>query len=117
MHARNAQLISIGNFDDDLARVGDADLIVEAIVERLDLKQALFAKLEQLAAPHAVIASNTSTLPITGLAEAVPDQGRFIGLHFFSPVPKMKLVEIIRGAKTSDATLARAYDYVLQVWV
>jgi len=62
-----------------------------------------------------VIASNTSTLPITGLAEAVPDQGRFIGLHFFSPVPKMKLVEIIRGAKTSDTTLARAYDYVLQI--
>src|SRR5690348_3557168 len=58
MHARNAILIEVGNFDDDLARVKDCDLIVEAIVERLDLKRAMFEKLEKLAAPHAIIASN-----------------------------------------------------------
>ncbi len=62
-----------------------------------------------------MIASNTSTLPITGLAEAVAQPQKFIGLHFFSPVDKMPLVEIIRGAKTDDATLARAFDYVLQI--
>src|ERR1041384_2765065 len=68
MHARHAQLISIGNFDDDLGKGSDADLIVEAIVERLDIKQALFEKLEKLAAPHAVIASNTSGLAIADMA-------------------------------------------------
>jgi 3-hydroxyacyl-CoA dehydrogenase/enoyl-CoA hydratase/3-hydroxybutyryl-CoA epimerase len=62
-----------------------------------------------------VIASNTSTLPITGLATSVTDPSRFIGLHFFSPVQKMRLVEIIRGEKTSDETLAKAFDYVLQI--
>ncbi len=91
------------------------DLIIEAVFEQRSLKNEVNAAAEAAALPDAVIASNTSTLPITGLAEAVRDQERFIGLHFFSPVPKMKLVEIIRGAKTSDATLARAYDYVLHI--
>jgi 3-hydroxyacyl-CoA dehydrogenase/enoyl-CoA hydratase/3-hydroxybutyryl-CoA epimerase len=63
----------------------------------------------------AVIASNTSTLPITGLATAVPDPAKFIGLHFFSPVDKMALVEIIKGSRTSDETLARGFDFVLQI--
>ena len=73
------------------------------------------AAAEAAALPDAVIASNTSTLPITGLATAVQKQDKFIGLHFFSPVDKMPLVEIIRGAKTSDETLARGFDYVLQI--
>jgi len=60
MHARNAALVTLGNFEDDLDKVKDCDLIIEAIVERLDVKRALFEKLEKLAAPHAVIASNTS---------------------------------------------------------
>ena len=64
-------------------------------------------------APDGVFASNTSTLPISGLAAASARPERFVGLHFFSPVHKMKLVEIIRGSKTSDETVARAYDYVL----
>ncbi|MBS2964195.1 enoyl-CoA hydratase/isomerase family protein [Actinocrinis puniceicyclus] len=91
------------------------DLVIEAVFEQRAVKNEVNAAAEAAARPDAVIASNTSTLPITGLAEAVTDQGRFIGLHFFSPVAKMKLVEIIRGAKTSDATLARAYDYVQQI--
>lgn len=62
-----------------------------------------------------MVASNTSTLPITGLAQAVARPEKFIGLHFFSPVDKMPLVEIIRGEKTSDETLARGFDYVLQI--
>ena len=64
-------------------------------------------------APDGVFASNTSTLPITGLAEASARPERFVGLHFFSPVHKMKLVEIIRGSATSDETIARAFDYVV----
>jgi len=99
----------------DYADLEGCDLVIEAVFEQRSVKNEVNAAAEAAALPDAVIASNTSTLPITGLAEAVPDQGRFIGLHFFSPVPKMPLVEIIRGAKTSDATLARAYDYVQQI--
>jgi 3-hydroxyacyl-CoA dehydrogenase/enoyl-CoA hydratase/3-hydroxybutyryl-CoA epimerase len=91
------------------------DLVVEAVFEKRSVKNEVNAAAAAAAGPDAVIASNTSTLPITGLAEAVADQSRFIGLHFFSPVPKMPLVEIIRGAKTSEAALARAYDYVAQI--
>src|SRR4051812_40722750 len=109
MHARNAQLISIGNFDDDLARVADADLIVEAIVERLDVKQALFEKLERLAAPHAVIASNTSGLRI---ADMVAGRGEgfcknFMIAHFFNPPRYIKLLELVAGVDTSTEARAR----------
>lgn len=91
------------------------DLIIEAVFEDRGLKAKVSAAAESAALPDAVIASNTSTLPITGLAEAVVQPRKFIGLHFFSPVDKMPLVEIIRGEKTDDATLARAFDYVLQI--
>jgi 3-hydroxyacyl-CoA dehydrogenase/enoyl-CoA hydratase/3-hydroxybutyryl-CoA epimerase len=102
----------------DYADLAGCDLVIEAVFERRDLKNEVTAAAEAAlgaTAQSAVLASNTSTLPITGLAQAVADPGRFIGLHFFSPVPKMPLVEIIRGAKTSDATLARAYDFVQQI--
>src|SRR3546814_9856600 len=65
--------------------------------------------------PYTTLFRSTSTLPITGLATAVPDSTKFIGLHFFSPVEKMPLVEIIKGARTSDATLARGFDFALQI--
>lgn len=91
------------------------DLIIEAVFEDRELKARVSAAAEQFAMKNAVIASNTSTLPITGLAAAVSDPGRFIGLHFFSPVDKMPLVEIIKGAHTTDATLARAFDFVQQI--
>ncbi|HEX7843254.1 MAG TPA: 3-hydroxyacyl-CoA dehydrogenase/enoyl-CoA hydratase family protein [Kofleriaceae bacterium] len=109
MHPRNAQLISIGNFDDDLAKVGDADLIVEAIVERLDVKQALFGRLEQLAAPHAVIASNTSGLRIADMVAGRSEAFRknFMIAHFFNPPRYMKLLELVAGADTSAEARAR----------
>ncbi len=97
------------------ADLDGCDLIIEAVFEDRALKAKVNAAAEAAALPDAVIASNTSTLPITGLATAVQKQDKFIGLHFFSPVDKMPLVEIIRGAKTSDETLARAFDYVLQI--
>ncbi|HLD68391.1 MAG TPA: 3-hydroxyacyl-CoA dehydrogenase NAD-binding domain-containing protein, partial [Pseudomonas sp.] len=91
------------------------DLIIEAVFEDRDLKANVTAAAERAALADAVIASNTSTLPITGLAEAVQQQEHFIGLHFFSPVDKMPLVEIIKGERTSDETLARGFDYVMQI--
>ncbi len=91
------------------------DLVIEAVFEDRELKAKVTAAAEAAALPGAVIASNTSTLPITGLATAVQNQDRFIGLHFFSPVDKMPLVEIIKGEHTSDETLARGFDYVMQI--
>ena len=91
------------------------DLIIEAVFEDRDLKAKVTAAAERCALSDAVIASNTSTLPITGLATAVQKQDKFIGLHFFSPVDKMPLVEIIKGELTSDETLARGFDYVMQI--
>ncbi len=91
------------------------DLIIEAVFEDRALKGKVTAEAEKHALADAVVASNTSTLPITGLAQAVARPEKFIGLHFFSPVDKMPLVEIIRGEKTSDETLARGFDYVLQI--
>ncbi|MFT5594549.1 MAG: 3-hydroxyacyl-CoA dehydrogenase/enoyl-CoA hydratase/3-hydroxybutyryl-CoA epimerase [Oceanicoccus sp.] len=91
------------------------DLIIEAVFENRELKAKVTQEAEQFMAKDGVFASNTSTLPITGLATAAKDAQKFIGLHFFSPVDKMPLVEIIKGEQTSDETLARAFDYVLQI--
>jgi 3-hydroxyacyl-CoA dehydrogenase/enoyl-CoA hydratase/3-hydroxybutyryl-CoA epimerase len=110
--ANGVEGITPTDSDADLA---GCDLIIEAVFENRELKGKVLPAAESAALPDAVIASNTSTLPITGLATAVTDPERFIGLHFFSPVQKMRLVEIIRGEKTSDETLAKAFDYVLQI--
>ncbi|MEP6598193.1 MAG: 3-hydroxyacyl-CoA dehydrogenase NAD-binding domain-containing protein [Actinomycetota bacterium] len=91
------------------------DLVVEAVFENTALKHQVFAEIEPVVAPDALLGSNTSTLPITGLAESVSRRKDFIGLHFFSPVDKMPLIEIIRGEQTSDATLARALDFAQQI--
>lgn len=91
------------------------DLIIEAVFENRELKAAVSSEAENMLAADGILASNTSTLPINGLAKAVSHPERFIGIHFFSPVDKMQLVEIIKGKQTSEATLARAYDYVLQI--
>ncbi len=91
------------------------DLIIEAVFEKRELKAQVTKEAEPMLAPGGIFASNTSTLPITGLAQASAKPENFIGLHFFSPVDRMKLVEIIKGAQTSPETLARAYDYVLQI--
>lgn len=91
------------------------ELVVEAVFEDRELKARVTQEAEQMLAPDALFASNTSTLPITGLASASTRPERFIGLHFFSPVDKMSLVEIICGAQTSPESLAMAYDFVLQL--
>jgi len=90
----------------------DCDLIIEAVFENRELKARVTQEAEPLLAEGGFFASNTSTLPISGLAKASRRPGKFVGIHFFSPVDKMKLVEIIRGEATDDETVARAFDYV-----
>jgi 3-hydroxyacyl-CoA dehydrogenase / enoyl-CoA hydratase / 3-hydroxybutyryl-CoA epimerase len=92
-----------------------ADLVIEAVFEDPAVKSKVFAEIEPVVAKDAVLGSNTSTLPITGLADSVSRPEEFIGLHFFSPVDKMALLEIIVGEKTSDATLAKAIDLAQQI--
>ncbi|GAA1215873.1 3-hydroxyacyl-CoA dehydrogenase NAD-binding domain-containing protein [Prauserella alba] len=99
----------------DPADLKGVDFVIEAVFESTELKHKVFQEIEDVVNPDAVLGSNTSTLPITGLAEGVQRQEDFIGIHFFSPVDKMPLVEIIRGEKTSDATLAKVFDYTLQI--
>ena len=97
---------------DNAADLQGCELIVEAVFEQRDLKAAVTREAESQLAPGGFFASNTSTLPISGLAAASQRPEKFIGIHFFSPVDKMQLVEIIRGAQTDDETVARAFDYV-----
>ena len=97
---------------DKAADLQGCDLIIEAVFENRELKATVTREAEPLLAPGGFFASNTSTLPISGLAAASARPEKFIGIHFFSPVDKMKLVEIIRGKQTDDETVARAFDYV-----
>lgn len=96
----------------DYNALKDCDLVIEAVFEDRKVKAETYAKAQQYLKDGAIFASNTSTLPITSLAEEFKDQGRFVGIHFFSPVEKMMLVEIIMGKATDDVALATALDYV-----
>ena len=96
----------------DYGVLKDCDLVIEAVFEDRKVKAETYAKAQPLVKPDAIFASNTSTLPINSLAEEFKDQGKFIGIHFFSPVEKMMLVEIIVGKNTGDVALATALDYV-----
>jgi len=99
----------------DAADLKGVDFVIEAVFESVELKHKVFQEIEDIVEPNAVLGSNTSTLPITGLATGVKRQEDFIGIHFFSPVDKMPLVEIIKGEKTSDEALARVFDYTLAI--
>jgi len=90
----------------DLASAGDCDVVIEAIFENKQAKTELFRKLDELCPPEVIFASNTSSIPITELAASTKRSARFAGMHFFSPVPVMKLVEVIKGLKTSEETAA-----------
>jgi 3-hydroxybutyryl-CoA dehydrogenase len=94
------------------AAAKDADLVIEAIIEVMDLKKTVFRELDDLCKPEAILASNTSGLSITEMAAATARPDRVIGMHFFNPVPVMKLVELIRGFTTADQTLAAAREFV-----
>ncbi|MCX5394266.1 3-hydroxyacyl-CoA dehydrogenase NAD-binding domain-containing protein [Streptomyces sp. NBC_00094] len=99
----------------DVQALAGCDAVIEAVFEDTSLKHKVFQEIEGVVAPDALLCSNTSTLPISVLAEGVERQTDFIGLHFFSPVDKMPLVEIIKGERTGDEALARAFDLVRQI--
>lgn len=99
----------------DPQNLAGCDAVIEAVFEDTSLKHQVFQEIQHIVAPDALLCSNTSTLPITGLAEGVERAADFIGLHFFSPVDKMPLVEIIKGERTGDEALARAFDLVRQI--
>ena len=94
-----------------VAAMGDCALVIEAATEREAIKRAIFADVGKVLGADAILASNTSSIPITRLAQAAPDPARFMGVHFFNPVPVMGLIELIRGLATADATVAAVEDY------
>ncbi len=113
--AQKAQVLDRITATDATADLEGCDLVIEAVFEDSSLKAKVTQEAEPRLVDNGIFASNTSTIPISQLAEASSKPENFIGLHFFSPVDKMQLVEIIVGARTSDETLARAFDYVLQI--
>jgi 3-hydroxybutyryl-CoA dehydrogenase len=108
---RDAALARIRAAGDLADAVNGATFIIEAIPENLPLKQALFEELDQLAADDAVLATNTSSLPVGQIARATERPGSVVGTHFFNPVPAMKLVEVIRAEATTDETVDRATEF------
>ena len=93
----------------------DADLVIEAAPEIIELKKSIFKQLSEICKPDAILASNTSSLPISDIATVVKNPGRFIGIHFMNPVPVMKGVEVIVGKQTAPATVQIAKDYIKQI--
>jgi 3-hydroxyacyl-CoA dehydrogenase len=116
-HPGNARLVKTGNVEDHLDQLKDVDLVVEAVIEKLEPKQALFAKLEKVVPAHCIVASNTSGLRIASMMEGRTEQFRknFLVLHFFNPVRYMKLLEIVTGAETDKATTARCVAFAQDV--
>jgi len=108
-----ASRISVGNFDDDLARIADADWIIEVVAEDLDIKRGLLAKVAQFRKPGSIVTTNTSGLPVQLIAEGLPEdfQQHWAGTHFFNPPRYMKLVEIIPGPKTSPDVIKTLSDF------
>ena len=113
--ARSTELLARITPTTDAADFAGVDFVVEAVFESVDLKHKIFQEIEDHVLPDAVLGSNTSTLPIRDLAEGVQRRGDFIGIHFFSPVDKMPLVEIIAGEDTSPATVAKVFDFTEQI--
>jgi len=99
------------SFGTDLSGLGDCDIIIEAVTEDLEIKNRLWQELDQLCGPATIFASNTSSLTIAAMAAATNRADRFVGLHFFNPVPLMPLVEVVRTVTTSPETFQRAFDF------
>jgi 3-hydroxybutyryl-CoA dehydrogenase len=99
----------------DFSEAETADLIIEAVFEKVDLKREIFKKADEVCTPQALIASNTSAIPITELAAVTGKPERVLGLHFFSPVPMMQAVEVIKGIATTDETARKGREFVLQI--
>jgi 3-hydroxybutyryl-CoA dehydrogenase len=99
----------------DFSEAGTCGLLIEAVFENQDLKKEIFEKMDSLSRPEALIASNTSSIPITELAVATKRRERVLGLHFFSPVPMMQAVEVIRGQSTSEKTMVQGKQFVIRI--
>jgi 3-hydroxybutyryl-CoA dehydrogenase len=104
---------TLGNltFTTDVAALKDCDIVIEAVVEDLEVKNGLWRELDVLCPAHTIFASNTSSLTIAAMASATSRADRMVGLHFFNPVPLMKLVEVVRTVTTSEETFRRAFDF------
>ena len=102
-------------FTTDLNLAADADLVVEAAVENLEIKKSIFGELDKICKPETILASNTSSISITAIAAATQRADRFIGMHFFNPATVMKLVEVIRGANTSEETFKTVYALAQEI--
>ena len=113
MGAKAARLVTPGNLEDDLDKLGQADWIIEAVIERLDIKQALYAKVEAARKPGSIVSSNTSTIPLATLVEGLPDSFRrdFLISHFFNPPRYMRLMELVAGPDTKGEAAATIRDY------
>jgi len=112
----NAKLITVGNFTDDIPKIGECDIVIEAVVENLDIKHKIFAEVEKYRKPGAVIASNTSGIPIESIAEPFSEdlKKHFLGIHFFNPPRYMKLVEIIPNKATSGEIACKVAGFLDQ---
>ena len=102
-------------FTTDLNLAADADLVIEAAIENLDIKKSIFAELDKICKPETILATNTSSISITAIAAATKRPDKFIGMHFFNPATVMKLVEVIRGAHTSDETYKAVADLSVEI--
>ena len=102
-------------FTTTVADLADCDLVIEAVVEDLEVKNAIWKELDALCPPHTIFASNTSSLTIAAMAAATARPDRMVGLHFFNPVPVMKLVEVVRTVTTSEETFRRAFEFARRV--
>ena len=113
--AKKADILAHMSFTTDLKAAADADLVVEAAIENLDIKKSIFAELDKICKSETILASNTSSISITAIAAATQRPDKFIGMHFFNPPTVMKLVEVIRGAKTSDETFNTIRDLSVEI--
>ena len=113
--AGKAALLGKITFTTDLNAAADADLVVEAAIENLEIKKSIFSELDKLCKPETILASNTSSISITAIAAATKRPDKFIGMHFFNPATVMKLVEVIRGANTSDETYNTIRDLSVEI--
>ena len=103
------------SFTTNLRDLANCDIVIEAVVEDIEVKNAMWKELDGLCPPHTIFASNTSSLTIAAMAAATTRPGQMVGLHFFNPVPVMKLVEVVRTVTTSDATFEAAYAFARQL--
>ena len=113
--AKKADILAHMTFTTDLNMAADADLVVEAAIENLDIKKSIFAELDKICKPETILATNTSSISITAIAAATKRPDKFIGMHFFNPATVMKLVEVIRGAHASDETYKAVADLSVEI--